>query len=51
MASTSFNSLLTSFDRAESPAILIKEPLSSLFLTREKGIVLYLSLEEENNFK
>ena len=51
MASTSFNSLLTSSDRAKSPIILTKEPLSSLPLIREKGIVLYPSLEEENNLK
>ena len=51
MASTSFNFLFTSSDRAESPIILTKKPLSSLSLIRKKGIVLYLSLEEENNLK
>ena len=51
MVFISFNSLLTSSDRAESLIILIKEPLSSLPLTRKKEIVLYLSLEEKNNLK
>ena len=51
MASTSFNSLFTSSDRVKSSAILTKEPPSNLFFTREKGIVLYPSLEEENNLK
>ena len=51
MASISFNSLFTSSNRAKFPTILIKKPLFSLPLTREKEIVLYLSLEEKNNLK
>ena len=51
MAFISFNSLFTSSNRVESSIILIKEPLSSLPFIREKGIVFYTSLEEENNLK
>ena len=51
MASISFNFLFISSDRAKFSIILIKKPLSSLSLTKEKGIVLYSNLEEENNLK
>ena len=51
MISISFNSLFTFSDRAESSAILIIKPPSSLPFTKEKEIVLYLNLEEKNNLK